>query len=110
MSFVRTRVIEVKQVARNATTDDTVNIMFSATFGEKFRCTEWADNGADADILYKCTLSQLQDRGVYFNIEDLPCPRTFDMAACNTDGNKGNILCTQPLTVDVELHIRHGTA
>lgn len=45
-----------------------------------------------------------------FNVEDLPRPRHFDLAACNTDGKPAKLVCNHALTVDVELHIRYGTA
>lgn len=48
--------------------------------------------------------------GVEHKIEKLVRPRKFDMAASLPDGKPSFLLCNEVITIDVELHIRHGSA
>ncbi len=43
--------------------DESTRTIFSATFGEKWRTTVCADNGADAIILDSRTLAKLKEAG-----------------------------------------------
>ena len=53
------------------------------------------------------TVQKLIDNGVHVDPEELPAPRTFNMAACHPDGSPANIICNKSLTIDIELNIRH---
>ena len=44
------------------------------------------------------------------NLEELPAPRNFEMAATTAEGKTATIICRQVATIDTEVHIRHGTS
>lgn len=52
----------------------------------------------------------MKKAGVDYTVQDLLRPRQFEMAAYLPDGNQASITCIKVLTVDTELHIRHGPA
>lgn len=85
------------------------SIIFTAVFGSKYRDQVCADNGADGNILDKETLRRIIAAGVDASVEELSQPRVFDMAAANADGASAKLVCTKSVSVDTELHIRHGT-
>ncbi len=62
-----------------------------------------AENGADAYILYGRTLAKWKESGFDHTIEDLPGPRTFDMADCSPDGKRAKLMCIRALALDADL-------
>ena len=86
------------------------SVVFTATFGDRHRANICADTCSDDNILDKHMLLQFKKAGVEYALEDLARPRTFDMAADLPNGKRASITCDQVVTVDTELHIRHGSA
>jgi len=86
------------------------SVIFSTTFGNKVRTTVCADIGAAASIMDSVMLRKLENANVDFKIEKLDPPRSFNMAANNPDGSETAISCDQAVTLDTQLHIRHGSA
>lgn len=91
-------------------TETQSSVIFSATFANKVRTNVFADIGACATLMDSDTLSKLEQSGVEAEVETLPKPVTFNMAAKNADGTETSILCDRTVTVDTQLHIRHGSA
>lgn len=86
------------------------SVIFNATFGGHYRSTICADNCSDDNILDTHMLSEFKRSGVDHVTENLPRPRHFDMAASLPDGRPASLICHKIVTVDTELHIRHGSA
>lgn len=86
------------------------SVIFSATFAEKVRTTVCADIGACASLMDSEMLSKFEKAGVEAEIKTLPRPVTFNMAAKNADGTDNSIMCARTVTIDTQLHIRHGSA
>lgn len=111
-AYRRERSTKHKQAVKRTVTQDAQfesSVLLTATFGETLRTTICADNGADANIMDKKLLTSLKNTKAYQHVETLPKPQLFNMAASTTSGEPSNLLCTQAVTVDTELHIRHGT-
>ena len=90
--------------------EKSTSVVFTATFGECHRATICADTCSDDNILDQHMLLEFKKAGVEHSVEDLPRPRTFNMAAKLSDGKSAALTCKQIVTVDTELHIRHGSA
>lgn len=85
------------------------SILFTAVFGSKYRNQVCADNGADTNILDNATLRRIMASGVDLEVETLAQARVFDMAAVNADGASARLTCKHSVSIDTELHIRHGS-
>ena len=90
--------------------EDSTSVVFTATFGERHRASVCADTCSDDNILDLNILRDFKKAGVEHTLEDLIRPRTFYMAANLPDGKPAALTCKQVVTVDTELHIRHGSA
>lgn len=55
-------------------------------------------------------LQEFKKAGVEHNVEDLMRPRKFDIAANLPDRQPASLTCNKAVTLDTELHIRHGSA
>ena len=86
------------------------SVIFTATFGERHRATICADTCSDDNILDRYMLQAFKKAGVEHTVEELPRPRTFNMAAHLPNGKPAPLTCRQVVTADTELHIRHGSA
>lgn len=82
--------------------------MFTAVFGSQYRDRICADNGADRNIHDKDTLRGIEAAGVDVAVQSLNQPLVFDMAAVNADGGRAKLICTKTVSIDTEIHIRHG--
>lgn len=84
--------------------------MFTAVLGGKVRKTTCADTCAAAKLMDSNLLEKLNASGASLQVEELPRPRTFILAASLPNGKKAEISCKKIATIDTELNIRHGTA
>lgn len=98
-----------KRTSENSSTDSR-SVVLTATFGEHYKTTVCADTCSDDNIIDERMLNNLRNAGVDHIVEDLPRTRTFHMAANLPDGTPASLTCSQVVTVDAELHIRHGSA
>ena len=89
---------------------DDNSVMFAATFGEKIKITVCTDTCADDNIMDSKTLATLESESVDMKVETLQKPRKFYMAASLPDGNPAVMIITKTVTLNMELHVRHGTA
>lgn len=94
----------------NATDGANTSVTFNATFDGTWRSSICADNGADANIIDMRTINEMSISGAVCNTTPLLRPRSFEMAASLENGKPATLTCTKTTTMDVELHIRHGTA
>lgn len=78
-------------------------------FGFRHRDTVCANSGENGNIFYSRKLRRIIDAGVELEIEVLPNPRLFDIAAHTMEGKKSILVCDRTIYIDCELHIRHGT-
>lgn len=83
---------------------------FQAVFAGRINVNICADNGADASILDDNTLSLIISAGADVQIDNLEKPRIFGMAAMTKDGQDAQIVCDRAVSVNTELHIRHGSS
>lgn len=86
------------------------SVVFTATFGERHRAKICADTCSDDNILDHAMMAEFKKSGVEHAVETLLRPRIFDMAANLPNGKRASLTCKKAVTVDTELHIRHGTA
>lgn len=100
----------IKRAALPSSKAPDSSIIFSATFANKVRTTVCADIGADASLMDTALLDTIQRAGIDALVEKLTPPRTFNMAASNSDGSTNTISCDQAVTINTQLHIRHGSA
>ena len=89
---------------------DSASVQFTASFDGKHTAIICADIGADDNIIDDHMLTTIQKNGAQVDIQDLPKPRMFRMAACLEDGTPTFLKCERIATVDTELLIRHGSA
>lgn len=64
---------------------------------------------ADANFIDASLLSRIENTGAKVITENLKPPRQFNLAAAAPDGSQPKLVCSKAITVDVEVHIRHGT-
>lgn len=81
-----------------------------AVFGGLQRERVCADNGADGKIMKKASLLCIESAVSQVDVDTLGQPRIFDLAAATREGTKATLVCTKEALVDVEIHIRLGTA
>lgn len=93
-----------------ACAEETKSVSFTAMFGCIYRMLICADNVSDDNFLDTYMLIAMKRFGVQSKVEDLARPREFQMAASSPNGKPCIITCKKVATVDVELHIRHGSA
>ena len=86
------------------------SVIFNATFGERHRARICADTCSDDNILDHHVLEDFKKAGVEHTVEYLLQPWTFFMAGKLPDGKAATLTFKKAVVVDVELHIRHGTA
>lgn len=98
-----------KRAAGGSCTREDSTVIFSAHFAGRVCDTLCADIGADANLMGQELLNRIKDAGGVVEMEDLLPPRTFCLAADAPDGSKTKLICTQAATMDVDIHIRHGT-
>lgn len=102
--------LEDKESAEGRNDPESSGVLFSATFDDKFRHTICTDIGADTSIMDSTTVQQLESHDVSFTSTTLNTPVKFNMAATSPDGDYLHIECHQLITLNVDLHVRHGTA
>lgn len=86
------------------------SIVFRAVLCELHHETVCDDNGADGNIMDEATLRWITSTGTHVDVRKLPHPPVFDMTAVNPNGAKATMVCKEEVSIDIELHIRHGTA
>lgn len=85
-------------------------VLFSGTFVGRVRTTVCPDIGFAVTLMDADMLSRIEKADHDVQAERLDPPRQFDMAAENLDGFATTIACDHAVTLDIHLHIRHGSA
>lgn len=84
--------------------------MFAAVFGRKDIDSLSTDNEGDGNILNKEILSRIGVAEEDLAVESLRTLRILGMAAANADGERERLICKGMVSMDTELHIRHGSS
>lgn len=85
-------------------------VLFTATFSNNVRATVCVEIGSAVTLMDEKMLDTITKSNSDTLIETLNPPREFNMAANNPDGSKTIITCDRAVTIDTQLHIRHGSA
>lgn len=83
-------------------------ILFTALIGSKFSDRICSENGADGKIIESETLRRINAAGVELVVETLRLPLVFDKVAENANGVSSKLTCTISVSIETELHTRHG--
>lgn len=96
--------------AHRSTTSDTAksSILFTSVFDNEYRGQVYEDTGADSSILDSETLHCIILAGVDVEAKNFNKARIFNMAAANANEACAKLRCRKSVSVDTELHIRHG--
>lgn len=98
-----------KRAASASVPNGASSVLFSADFAGVLCETLCADIGADANLMDADLLSRITDAGASLQVETLNPPRQFALAAETADGDMTHLVCQRAATMDVDVHIRHGT-
>lgn len=100
----------VKRTTPAADKEAQSSVIFNATLDDKVRTTVCADICSAVTLMNAKMLVKIQKASTNIKVEKLPTQKTFNMVARNSDGSRTTISCGKAVTLDTDLHIRHGSA
>lgn len=86
------------------------SVIFSADFVVAVVESLCADIGADANLMGADLLPRISSSNGKVVVENLIPKKIFNLAAEAPDGTSLRLTCEKVVTMDVDVHIRHGTA
>lgn len=99
---------EAAKRAVNAMISEPKSLVFNATFVDIYRTFIRAENWSDDNIIDSFTFAAIKKAPAEIKFDNLIRPLEFEIAVVLFDCRKATLLCSKVMTIDVEIHIRHG--
>lgn len=91
-------------------TSNSPSVIFRTTFGGSVNQPVCVDIGADVNLMDEKLFQKFDNQKTNFNLENLSNPVIYELAEKDENGSTAKIKCDKKITLDMKLHIRHGTS